>query len=549
MLYTEFFKKYDSKDESIQPKTYKSRVGASLAVQIHTTGARPMYVMNNQTIRPESYDERFTNLFKQRLLNRHPNESEDLYNWRLSVYSPISQEISDKFLNFAKGCIMQPNNYVISVDDKTQEYLDTIDMRSLLNDLIQFTFENPKGLMAVIVDNYDGQLTTPIQPKIKNIYPGDVLMNDDDSVAFICEGNIYYLNKEIQVKRDASGVYQTIPHNFGTIPFWGIDNEFALPFVNWADLLVRNMNDDEMMTKQYSYPIKQTVLSTCQTCNGNGKESFQLDPENPSSSWSMRKCEACEGTGKMSVNPGQLYTITEESLIRNNNVMPDLARFITPDVSIPEYHMQRWQLFYDKCQEALFLKKKINATESGDAKKEDRKDQYTFLSTFSRFIFDNLRKGLGYVSAYRNYNNSNAKYEAQQIVVIAPKQLDLMTDADIVTELIDIQAKTDDSMILGESAYGVMHKVLRDDPVMGKINDILYEYDPLYGVSGMALKSKYLSGVYSEEDKIIHEKGYKALLKIAREMDSNTFVEMDSKLLAQQFMEAISALTPQGIYA
>lgn len=549
MLYTEFFKKYDSKDKSIQPADYDSRVGASLAVQIHTSGTRPKYTLNGYGEQPESYDPRFDNLFKTRLLNRHPNESDDLYNWRLSVYSPISKEISDRFMNHAKGCILQPNNYVISGDDNTQEYIDSIDLRSLLNTGIEYLFNNPKGLIAVIVEDYDGQQTTKIKPTIKFIYPGDILMQDSESVAFICGNYIYYLDKLQQVRRLISGTdFQIIPHNFAALPFKNIENEFGTPFVNWADLLVRNMNDDEMMTKQYSYPIKQVVLPECSDCNGKGKISVQDDINNPSSSWHFDRCESCNGSGTMSVNPGQHYTFTEEKLVRNNNVMPDLAKFITPDVSIPQYHMGRWQIFYEKCEQSLFLKKKINATESGDAKKEDRKDQYAFLQSYSRFLFDNIKFALEFVSAYVNYNNAKQVYEKQSIVVIAPKQLDLMTDSDIVSELIDIQGKTDDSMVLGEVAYSVMHKVMRDDALMGKINDVLYEYDNLYGVSGMALKSKYLSGVYTNTDKQVHEKGYKILLQISRELSTEVFIEKKNKELASDMFSRIAATAPQGVY-
>lgn len=538
MTYQEFIKKYDNKDNSLLPASHKARVGASLAVQVHSSGARPAYNLGGRNYTPETYDKRFDELFKTRILNRHPNEAEESYNWRLSVYSPIGKEIFDRFLNFATGCILQPNNYVISADENTQAYLAAKILPEVITDGLEFILNNPRGYMGVIIENYDGDVTKTLEPDIIFIEPEWVVMQDEESIAFNYEGHLYYLNRDVQISNGLE-----IPHNFGTIPVWDVDNNFSQPFVTWADQLGRNFSDDEMMTKQYSYPIKQVIQAQCAVCTGSGIVS-KLESENDPNSWRTHRCESCNGSGLMSVNPGEHYSITEEKLYKSGlTSMPDMAKFITPDVAIPEYHMKRWQTFYERAEKALYLSKKINGTESGDAKKEDRKDQYVQLSTISRFLFENLRKAIVYLSAYLNYNNASGKYEAQQVIVIAPKQLDLMTDSDLVSELIDIQGKSDDSMILGETQYAVTNKVYRDDAVQSKINDILYEIDNLYGVSGAALQRKYLSGMYSDREKTIHEKGYKILLRISREITPERFAEATNDALFARF----EALLPEYI--
>lgn len=538
MTYQEFIRKFELKDNSLLPASHKARVGASLAVQVHSSGARPAYVLGGKSYTPETYDKRYDELFQTRILNRHPNEATESYNWRLSVYSPIGKEIFDRFLNFANGCILQPNNYVISTDDVTQEYINKTMLPDAITEGLEYILNNPRGYMAVIIEGYDGDMTKSLQPKLIFIAPEDVLMQDDESIAFKYKGEIYYLNSQEQTTKTIS-----IPHKFGTMPCWDAENNFSQPFVTWADQLGRNFSDDEMMTKQYSYPIKQIIQAQCAVCTGSGIESKLMNDEDPNS-WRTHKCSSCNGTGIMSVNPGEHLTITEEKLYKSGlTSMPDMAKFITPDVAIPEYHMKRWQTFYERAEKALYLSKKINGTESGDAKKEDRRDQYVQLSTISRFLFEHLRKAITYISAYLNYNNASGKYEPQQVIVIAPKQLDLMTDADLVSELIEIQGKSDDSMILGETQYAVTNKVYRDDVVQGRINDILYEIDNLYGVSGAALQRKYLSGMYSDREKTIHEKGYKILLRISRELTPDKFVEASQQVLTARF----EALLPEYI--
>jgi hypothetical protein len=548
MTHEEFFRKFDEKQEGLLPAKHSQRVGASLSVQIHSRGARPKYNVGRETIIPETYDSRFDRLFKTRLLNRHANESDALYNWRLSIYSPVAKEIFDRFLNFARGSIVQPNNYNIIVDPKTDEYFDQYDIHEEIWEAIEFLLENPNGYMAVIIGDYDGDMTKPVGPSIEMICPSKVLMQDKESIAFEDDCNIYFLDKFQQVKRDKYGVIQVIVHNFGEIPCWQIDNNFIQPFVFWADLLVRNMSDDEMMTKQYSYPIKQSVEPSCVACNGVGRINVNNTEKYPGG-WGLEVCNTCNGSGIMSINPGEIYTITEEKLMKLGNVMPDMAKFITPDVAIPEYHFKRWQAFYDRCEKSLYINKDIPVTnKSGEAKKEDRKDQYTYMSTISQFLFVQIKKAVEFIAAYRNYNGATQTYEKQEVIIYPPKQLDLMTNSDLVNELVDVQTKTDDAMILGEMQYVVTNKIYRDDAVQSKINEILYDTDYLYGICGDGLKLKYLSGLYTSEDKLIHEKGYKILMRIAKEMSYDVFVNTDNTVLIEKLKTEVATMVPQGIY-
>lgn len=545
MTFEEFKRRYENKDNTLLPGSFTDRVGASLAIQVHSTGARPMFTLDKRTYKPENYHERFDTHFKTRILNRHPNESDESYNWRLSVYSPIAKEIFDRFLNFAKGSILQPNNWAISADEKTTEYLSTYSITNCIIEGLEHVLNNPKGFMAVICPGYDGLTTTALKPEIVCVAPDQVLMIDSDSVAFKHNGNIYYLSLTDQVEWIEGRALMVLPHKNGVVPLWDIENNFTQPFVTWADQLARNFSDDEMMTKQYSYPIKQVVQAQCGTCTGTGK----VTKEDEHKKFILKTCDDCHGSGVMSINPGEHITITEEKLMKMGlSSMPDYARFITPDIGIPEYHLKRWQVFYERAEKALYLNKKINGTESGDAKKEDRRDQYVQMATISGFLFRNIEKGLKLISAYLNYNGSSGRYEAGEIIVYPPKQFDLMTDPDMVEELINIQGKTDDSMILGESQYTITSKLYRDDKVQARINDILYEIDPLYGVSHNMLQKKYLSGIFSDREKTIHEKGYFILRKIARSMMPEVFIEANTEAIMTRFDQELTQYIPETIY-
>ena len=554
MNYQTFIKKFTDKDKNLLPKDHSQRVAASLAVQVHSSGTRPRYYaptrMGGTTeVIPENYDKKFEDVFKTRLLNRHPNESEALYNWRLSNYSPLSEDIFNRFLIGANGAIMQPNNYVISVDEKTQLYLNTYPIKEKITECLEFVLNNPKGYIAVIVElNGEADSSQKLNPEIEFIEEAKVVMKDTDSFAFEDDNFVYFLDKTVQVtfNKSTEQALETI-HGFNELPVWSSDNSFTNSFVKFADELIKNFSDDGMITKQYSYPIKQVVSPQCPKCNGQ-KYEVTYD-ENDRSNPIRSICSSCGGHGTMSINPGDNYAISEEVMMKNGGVIPDYAKFITPDIGIPEYHMKRWLEFYTKCERSLRLNPLVNGVQSGDAKKEDRKDQYAFLSAISQFVFDQIRKALVYISAYNNYNNASDRYEAQNIIVVAPKQLDLMTDSDLVNELITIQSKTDDSMILSETQYAVMNKIYKDDNVQSKINDILYQIDELYGATGNALKSKLLSGVYDNRDKTIHEKGYKILLNLSIELTPEQFMKLDNSNIIKRFNLKLNDVLPQGIYS
>lgn len=540
-----FLKKYNGKNKLPLSEHHAQEVEASRAVQVHTTGARPRYYSHGRLVTPETYDSDFDLLFSQRILNRHPNEAEGHYNWRLSVYAPVAKELYDKFMSLCKGSILQPNNYSITADENTTKYIADVKIQHELSDIIEFTMENPYGYMGVIIEGELDMNEEP-RPDIALIEADDIIMKDHDSIAFEYEDRIYYVNREIQAEiiNPKTGEYIEYVHNFGVVPVWKYENSFLQPFQFWSDLLVRNMNDDEAITKHYSYPKVQQVLSECPVCLGQKRIVDTTAPPLEDGFPVMRECSSCRGSGYITNNPGDYITVAEETIQRNGGNMPDYVKFITPDIGIPQFHMDRWQLFYGRVEQSLYLRQATTAAQSGDAKKEDRKDQYIFLQTISNFVFEQFEKALMFIGMY--VNNTNVPVP---IYINMPKQFDLMSDADLVNEMADIQKKTDDAQTLGELNLAVNNKIFRDNALQKRISDVLYYADTLYGISGEALKLKYLSGIYSDAEKILHEKGYKLLVNMARDMGEQEFMLMETSQLIARLNAEVANITPQGIYA
>jgi len=539
-----FVSKYKNKNKLPLPEHHAQAIEAANAIKIHSEGARPQYYVNNMLVTPETFKPKYRDLFATRLLNRHPNEASGHYNWRLSVYSPVSKELFDKFLHLCKGAILQPNNYSIQADDNTMMWLAEESAVDTLEDILEFIMENPKGFMGVIHEG-EVEANETAKPEIVCIEADDVLMYDYESFAFKYEGRIFFINAEAQYEIDMrKGTMIEYIHNFGKLPVWDVENSYTQPYQFWSDLLVRNMNDDEAVTKHYSYPKVQQVESSCPRCMGQKKitDPNCTTPHDPMSC--LVTCGDCNGRGYITNNPGDYITISEETMIKNGGNMPDYAKFITPDIGIPEFHMKRWQIFYERVEQSLYLRQVNGGVQSGDAKKEDRKDQYIFLQSISNFLFEQVEKGLKYISMYVNVSN-----EPGPISVVMPKQFDLMSDSDLVNEFADLQKKTDDPQTLGELNLAVNNKVFRDNNLQKRISDVLYYADTLYGISGDALKLKYLSGIYTDAEKILHEKGYKLLVNMARDMGEQAFIEMETSQIISRLNEAVASIVPQTIYA
>jgi hypothetical protein len=530
----EFIKQRASKQHPLHPD-HSRDVEACLAVQIHTEGARPRYMGRTRWVEPETYKKKFQALFENRLLNRHPNEAPSMYNWRLSIFSPVAKEIYNKFMNMCKGSLLNANSFTLVVDSNLQKVIETKPVN--YEYILEFIMENPVCYIGVMNANEAQSTNEMALPELVCVKCEEVLMYDGKSIAFERNGMVYFIDSEAQYNITKS---IKTPHKFNVLPFSREVNSFLQPYQNWADQLVRNLSDDEAMVKNYSYPYVQIVEESCKPCAGTGKIA---NPDEKDLLNLTVNCGVCKGAGTISHNPGEFLTIAEETLARNGGTMQDRVKFITPDIGIPEYHMKRWMEIYKLCENSLHIKSVVDGVQSGDAKKEDRKDQYFFIQSISNYLFAIIRKNLRFMSWMVNPTNG-----PQETILIEPKQFDIMSDSDLINEFASLQSKTDDSQTLSELNYIINSKIYRDDPVQAKINDVLYLADPLYGVWGNALKLKLLSGIYTDPDKTIHEKGYMVLKRIAAEMTNDVFKVTEPVVLMDKLIDKIAEMVQVGIY-
>lgn len=532
----------------------KKLQGLSLMTQVHSRGVRPKYYINKQNstefgklIEPVDYDKRYDDIFDFHLLVRHPNETHESYNYRLSVYSPIQAELYERFFNTLAGSILNTNNYSVkSSIDTVDAYIKEISIYDVFRNDLDFILNNPRGFMSVIQTNIglsENELTKPVGI---NLEPDSIIMYNGVSCAFEYLGVYYFLDRNYQHTIISRGkeyiLIDSYNHGFGEIPFWGLDSNFLGSYVKWSEELIRNLSDDQVVVKNYSYPEKQVVAPECKKCNGTGK----CKSDNPEYYDKVVTCGDCKGRGYVSFNIGEFYTIGEEDLKRDyNGKMPEMAKYINPEVGIAEYHFERWQKFYKYAENALNLTKRTTSGESGEAKREDRKDQYFWYHTISQYLFEQERKKFKYIGLYLNTEIEDGEviHSDGGVVIKEPRQFDLMTEMDLIEEVKEVSEGTDNQMILSELSYNANQKVFEGNPVMQKIDTVMYLSDPLYGLSKENEKQKLLSGSYTEKDKYTHTKGYHLLKEYAMQIGDD-FIDIEISELKDWISDKIEEILP-----
>lgn len=541
----------NKRNNKAQPMAFdkKNAIGKALSVQVHTKGIKPRYELNDVKYAPKGYDARYDDVFKHELLNQYPNEEDEMYNYRLSIYSPIQKEIASRFFTQITGTILNPNNYSISSDNEDFKiHLSRIEQS--FDEKLKFILNNPTAFFAVIQINPMAGEDSKAVPDLICVDATSMIMYDKLSAAFKHNGKVYFMDVTQVVclkenEKEHTYVQETrYVHNFPRMPFWMVQNEFMDQYVVWCNEITKSHSDSQIVDKNYSHPIKQVIEVECKKCTGRGRIADKAQPECENCEVD---CDQCKGKGVLSMSPGQVYGIPEH-IIRNMGSIPQIASFTTPDMGIPTYHGEKWERYYEKAENSLHLKKRGSASESGEAKREDRKDSYFYYQTISDTFFTKVIKpAMYFVGLYSNvvFRENTAIHEALMIDIKEPRQFDLMTDMDLIDENIAIAEKSDNPMLIAEMSNAMNQKLYSQNPELEKINSVLYQVDPLFGLSGNNEKSKMLSGIYSPQELWIHTMGYFALKEILLLNGSQKFITTSNAVLIDRLKTMAQEAIPE----
>lgn len=398
-------------------------------------------------------------------INR-PNEQENIREYRLSSYQPVTQSLSEKVVNTVNK-IFNPKIWSMSfpemnTDNSLESYLnkDYPFYRSIMNFIAEtFTtkdFSDPNGAIVVMPRNFEIEETQLFEP-VAYVYDSksihDFKENEyytfvfDDVVKIFTTSTITYYKR---VDSDKWQIFFEYMHNFGVVPVFrmgGIPKGKKEPyyFESWIRGVLPHWNQVVNLTSDlqaayvnHLYMDKWEFETECNTngCNSgwikteiqNGKDTIFEDV----------KCNNCKGTGKVSSNPYGIHTVNRDAITSDINPIPP-AGYIDKPIDI-----------VDKVEDRIAKEEKrgfasinmeivqmVGNDQSGAAKTVDREDLNAFLSRYSRHVFEYVLPNLIYNIALWRYGVVTAKVSTILPTIKQPKDFNVLTLNQLATEYKD----------------------------------------------------------------------------------------------------------------
>lgn len=515
---------------------------ASDRISVHAKGIRPRFEnprkkgLYGAVVTPANYDEKYQYLFDNYILNRHPNEQEEHYQFRLSVYPCITEQIYLEAKAQVSGSIFQQSQYTISAnEERGQAYLDLIRFdKRLRSEFLEHVLTDPYGKFAVVETHLTEFGTDePALPNIELVESCHILhFEKGESILFKSDTKVdgkhiyYFLDRTFCVKmirpdgrRKQYDILASYQHDLGVLPVVDNNTNFFKPFVSWADQIARNFSDDEVVAKNNNHPHIQMVESVCHECLGQRVKDYEC--VTCESGVQEENCRTCKGRGTISVNPGEIHVIKENDFrpgeLTSGSGMIDRVKFINPDVAISQNSFDRAWRIYEQGLKSLHLKY-VDASQSGVAKAIDREQLYLLISGVSEHMFDIADALLTLLFGYLDLGISTQK----PYIVERPTQFQIKTEADVQAELKELDGQ--DISVRRQKTEEYTQVVYSGNKVELKKLAITKVWDVLYAMKADEISSYKLMNGVTERDIVRHVRSGNIMDTLILERGSDWFL-------------------------
>jgi hypothetical protein len=550
--------------KSLPQPAHKQRwVEASDRISVHAKGIRPQFKNPRKnggtvTVTPASYEPRYKYLFDSYILNRHPNEAEAHYNWRLSTFPLIAQEIYLNAKSQILGAIFQTSQFELKSNDEVDnDYLDSIGFKKwFTEELPHHVFTDPYGLVAIVEGhNGDFPATEKALPKIEMVESRYILSYEVGiSIVFrsadLRGGKkvIYFLDQYWSVTlvegedADQYDVIHAYPHGMNALPILTNESFFFQSYVSWADMLARNISDDESIAKDASYPIREIVAPKCNRCMGKGKApvACEISAQNPNG-FREGECPDCNGKGTISINPGDTF-YTKERESNDQRPQIDRVKYYNPDISINDFSFKRWKEIYDFGMRSMHMKF-IEAAQSGEAKAYDRDQLHYLLVNVKNKLFEIGSGALKFIVSYRRLTTPA---KITNIVEDAPQQFQIKTEYDIQEEYTDLLSKGADVMVRRTKLNEYMNKAWSGNVVALRTYTIIKIWDFLYGMTDTELTTRKLLGSATTEDFVKHDRAQTLIENLILQHGEDWLLNSSIEEIINQLDKAVKPFFPKA---
>lgn len=526
---------------AIEQKIKFSR-SADIAIGIHALGIEPPCEVMGKRYQSPLFDKDYEERFKRKIINRHPNELKELYQFRIASLPTITKDLLIEGVAQYVGSALQSNNFTISINGFETDAIK----EELRNKFIMTCIVNPNGYNALCMINPDEYANGGTHKfAIKQFKSKDVKWVSDSFIHIDNGGEYQYIfTKDSQIILDQKGK-EIVQWKHNTDDFmcyisggyWndlGYYESYFSSFVNIADLLLRNMSDDEVTSKTV-YPILQMVAPTCSKCLGSRTEKVACGCENKgnctqceNTGYKDTQCKTCSGKGKIGYNLGETYIMSAPE--GRDNTMYDVAKYINAPVEFIKASSDRVKDLYDKCRKVLFLNQS-EGVKSGEAIKLDYEMKYMRYSDITNGILSMHSKLVyWYYAAMFPPVTIKGKVtigipDSANFTYTLPTQYGLMSESDLFDVYQKHNVRDADMFARFEAKKAYYKKIYSSDPYLLFKADVLMEYDNYHVYNLSELQGLLAQGIITKEQV---QKSINSVITVDRYFKNNPDIDITS---------------------
>jgi len=450
------------RDPKKRHSSYSTNVREAKAMAVHVHGDTPTEIL-----------ERY-----------RPNEPEEVRNYRLQIWKPITKSLSDKVINTVSK-ILNPRYFKISFPDKELTlFKDEEQLHDYLfkylpkygslwtwlkESFISSNFADPNALIIVKPEKFPEGDTEILKP-IPCIYGSDKVLDYNTDEWYIVyepysdnEGCVIYVDKSVYKEWDFRKGELTLKvekqHDFGVVPAFFSGGKIRTKnlityfesFIqgvrpHW-DRVVEMTSDKDGSIVNHLYPERWEFQVDCD--NNCDKGYVTMTPDQlgfalPSGQQEPQriKCGRCSGTGKITNRtPYGAISVSLDALAPESG-------FPTPPVAYVDKDIEPLRLLSEIIKEEeqrgfssinMEILNKVGENQSGIAKVIDRQDQDAFLFRLSSHYFDYVLPEIIYFSAYWLYGeqmdiNKINEYLEEGLKISKSKEFNVLSVASLMSE-------------------------------------------------------------------------------------------------------------------
>lgn len=416
----------------------------------------------------------------EKLLNiNRPNEQAEIKEYRLSTYEPVTKSLSEKVINVVNK-VFNPRLWDVSFEEteglsdenSLGQYLteDYPFYRTLMNFITEtFTvkdFSDPNGAIVVMPRSFDIEDTELFEP-IATVYDSVSLVDfvDEEYYTFLFgdEIKVFTTMQVLNYKKVTKGGKErwlldedeSFDHQFGFVPVFrmggiikGKDQPFY--FESWMRGVLPHWNQVVQLTSDlqaayvnHLYMDKWEFETECQASNcRDGFVKTEITTGKDVEFVDVR-CNTCSGSGKVSRNPYGVHTVNRDAISTDINPIPP-AGYIDKPIEVVDKVEDRISKEEKRGLASINMEivSMVGTDQSGVAKATDREDLHTFLSRYSRHVFEYVLPNLIFnISAWRYGTMIDGKPLVDitkiQPSISGPKDFNVLSLGDLQTEYKD----------------------------------------------------------------------------------------------------------------